>query len=106
MRFSAIKVLLIALLFLPCLAVADQGLRKAVKEKPVAYPEAARQAHLTGTVRLEIRIAPSGKVKKVDILGGNPILAAAAAADTVKDWEYEARPSETTQIVVVKFDQQ
>ena len=89
-----------------CLVFADAGARKPAKtNKPVEYPATARQMHLSGTVKLDLLIAASGKVKRVDIVGGHPVLAA-AAADTVKDWTYEAASSDTTQTVIIKFEQQ
>ena len=88
------------------LVFADQGARKPAKNnRPVAYPQTARQMHLTGIVKLDVLIAANGKVKKVEILGGNPVLAA-AAVDTVKEWSYEPAPSDTSETVIIKFDQQ
>ncbi len=104
MRSSIIRILT-ALVLLSGLVFADQGVRKpSPNNRPVAYPEAARQMHLSGAVKLELRIAANGKVKKVEIVGGNPVLAV-AAVDTVKDWTYEPAPADTYQTIVVKFDQ-
>lgn len=99
------RTLVILLVAVSCLAAADQVARKVVKNRPVTYPELARRMHISGTVRLDVAIAANGKVRKVDILGGHPILAT-AAADSVKGWEFEAAPADTTQTVVVKFDPQ
>lgn len=102
---SPIVRILAALVLLSGLVFADPGARKpSSNNRPVTYPETARQMHLSGAVKLELLIAASGKVKKVEIVGGNPVLAA-AAADTVKDWTYEAGPADTYQTIVVKFDQ-
>jgi hypothetical protein len=41
--------------------------------KPV-YPETLKQLNIGGTVRLRVSISAQGKVEKVRLLGGNPIL--------------------------------
>ena len=96
----------VALLLLSCgVAFAEPGARKPSRNnRPVTYPETARQMHLSGTVKLDVLIAASGKVKRVDVLGGHPVLAA-AAVQTVMDWTYEPASSDTSQTVIIKFDQ-
>ena len=65
------------------------------------YPELAKRNNISGTTRLELQVAPDGKVKTVKVLGGNPVLAQAAIA-AVSKWKYEPAPDEST--IVVKFD--
>jgi TonB family protein len=98
------KFVLIVVLTLGAFVFADTG-RKIVKQAPVAYPDMARRLHLAGNVKLEVQVLPNGKVKKVAVLGGHPILAN-AATETVAKWEYQPAPTETTESVLVKFDQQ
>ena len=106
MKVPLFRLFLSFVLLTSCLALADQGARKQSKNnRPVAYPATARQMHLAGTVRLEVLIGASGKVKKVDVVGGNPVLAA-AAVDAVRDWTWEPAPADTTESVIIKFDQQ
>ena len=103
MKYARMVVALV--LLSSCLVFADQGVRKpSSKNRPVPYPETARRMHLAGAVRLDVMIAANGKVKKVDVLGGNPVLAA-AAVNAVKDWTYEPAPSDSSETIVVKFDQ-
>ena len=105
MRSRVIRTIIGLILLSSCLAFADQGARKPAKNnRPVTYPATARQLHLAGTVKLDLLVAANGKVKKVEVLGGNPVLAA-AAAQAVKDWTYEPASSETSETVIVKFDQ-
>lgn len=79
-------------------AAADRRLRQRVE--PV-YPELAKRINLSGSVRLSVLVSPEGSVRKVEILGGNPVLGQ-AAVDAVKRWKYEAGPEETL-VVVVDF---
>lgn len=51
------------------------------------YPEAARDAHLSGIVRLSAMIGKDGQVKDVKILQGDFVLAD-AAAKAVGEWRY------------------
>lgn len=106
MKSPVIRMMVALVLLSSCLVFADQGARKPARNnRPVAYPQTARQMRLAGVVKLDVLVAASGKVKKVEVLGGNPVLAA-AAVDAVKNWTYEPASSDTSETVVVKFDQQ
>jgi TonB family protein len=56
------------------------------KVMPV-YPPLAKQAHLQGTVILNALIDRQGKVKGLELVSGEPLLAD-AAVDAVKQWVY------------------
>jgi protein TonB len=56
------------------------------KANPV-YPELARRAHVSGAVVLEAIIDEEGKVSKLKVLSGNPLLIDAAVG-AVKQWKY------------------
>jgi TonB family protein len=81
----------------------DQLQRKIKSRIPPAYPEIARKMSLTGVVRLEVLIAANGSVKDTKVIGGHPILAA-AAADAVKKWRFDSATAESTETIEVKFD--
>ncbi|HKW18186.1 MAG TPA: energy transducer TonB [Terriglobales bacterium] len=82
----------------------DQPLQRRVKSKvPPEYPEIARKMSLTGVVRLEVVISANGSVKDTKVIGGHPILAA-AAADAVKKWKFDPASAESTETVEFKFD--
>jgi TonB family protein len=61
------------------------------------YPVAARLMHIAGTVRLQAIIGKDGRVRDVEVLSGNPILAQAALA-AVREWRY--RPTELNHEIV------
>jgi TonB family protein len=67
------------------------------------YPETLKRLNIGGTVRLMVTIAPKGKVEKVEVLGGNPILGESATA-AVKQWLYTASHSRTVMEVSIPFD--
>lgn len=67
------------------------------------YPETLKQLHIGGTVRLALTISPKGTVERVALLGGNPILAE-AAAKAAKRWIYAPAPSQTTVEISVPFE--
>jgi TonB family protein len=52
------------------------------------YPEAARRAHVQGSVVLETLIGANGRVQQVSAVSGNPDLAGAAIA-AVRQWRYK-----------------
>jgi outer membrane biosynthesis protein TonB len=66
------------------------------------YSPLARRMNLAGAVKIEVIIAPNGKVKRTRILGGHPLLAVEAEKAAL-DSEFEAGPKETTQILEFKF---
>lgn len=57
------------------------------KVTPV-YPALARQARVQGVVVLEAEISTAGKIEKLKVLTGHPLLVQ-AALDAVKQWCYE-----------------
>lgn len=61
------------------------------------YPVAARLMHIAGTVRLHAIIGKDGRVRDLEVLSGNPILAQAAVA-AVREWRY--RPTQLNNEVV------
>jgi protein TonB len=54
--------------------------------KPV-YPALARQARISGVVRLEAVIAEDGTIRELRVLSGHPLLAP-NARDAVRQWRY------------------
>jgi TonB family protein len=78
-----------------------QESRKLKSGGQPGYPGIAKRYKLQGTVRLLAVIAPDGSVKEIKTLGGNAVLAQ-AAADAVKRWKYEPAPAEST--LFLKFD--
>lgn len=91
-----------AFLLFPPGGMKAQENRKLIKKAEPVYPELARKMNLTGTVKVEINVAPDGSVTQVHILGGNPVLAE-AVEDAVKHWKYASGPAETKRLEF-KFD--
>jgi len=76
--------------------------RAKTKVQPV-YPELARKMNITGTVKIEVVVAPNGTVKDARIVGGHPVLAT-AALDAARKWRFEPAPSESSGIIDFKFE--
>jgi TonB family protein len=68
-------------------ATEIQNLRLVEQVKPT-YPELAKLSRTEGTVVLQILITKDGKVSKVEIVSGPPLLTR-AAQDAVKNWKYK-----------------
>ena len=103
---------LLIFLTITCLAIAlgltgfaqDSSFDRKVKNKvPPNYPEIARKLGLSGTVKLEVVVAPNGSVKDTKVIGGHPILVS-AAQDAVKKWKFETASGESTGTVEFRFD--
>jgi len=79
----------------------EQSARKLLTRVSPKYPEYLQTHEIGGTVRLNVTVTPSGNVKSVTPLGGNPILVD-AAVDAVKQWKYA--PSESSDTFEVKLE--
>ena len=82
-------------------ASAQATARKVKNRVEPVYPELAKRNNISGSARVELLVAPDGRVKDVKVLGGNPVLVQAVMAAVVK-WKYEPAAEEST--VVIKFD--
>jgi protein TonB len=72
-----------------------------------SYPAAASLIQLEGTVELRAIIATDGSVRNLEVVRGNPILAA-AAVEAVREWRYQPTrlsgiPVEVETIITVQF---
>jgi len=61
---------------------------KRLESPPPKYPPLARQARVTGTVKLSVLLGADGAVQRLEVVDGHPLLIP-AALDAVKDWKYE-----------------
>jgi TonB family protein len=83
--------------------VQNEILRRAKSKVQPVYPELARKMNLTGTVKVEVVVAPNGTVKDAKVVGGHPVLAG-AALEAVRKWRFEPATVESTGIVDFKFE--
>jgi TonB family protein len=81
---------------------ADPAARKVVYRQPPEYPTIAAQMNIHGTVRLKVWVTSDGSVRRVEYIGGHPLLAE-SAVKAVKNWKYEPHPTESTLQLDVKF---
>jgi TonB family protein len=111
MAFTWSKKLLVvaaAALFAVSLAFAqttvEEGKRKVKTKVTPSVPELARRMNITGKVKIEVVIAPDGRVKSSRAVGGHPVLVQ-SCLDAIKEWKFEPAPEETTQMVEFDFKQ-
>jgi protein TonB len=62
---------------------------KIVRQVTPVYPPLARQARISGIVRLEAVISRSGTIESLQVMSGHPLLTQ-AALDAVRQWVYQA----------------
>lgn len=65
-------------------------------------PEVAKRMNLKGSVKLEVDIAPNGKVTAVRAMGGHPVLVE-SATEAVRAWEFDTAKASTTGPVTLVF---
>jgi len=78
--------------------------RKVIARTAPSYPELARRMHLSGKVKLELVIAPSGSVKSAKLVGGNPVFEK-SATDAAKQWRFEPAEKETKAVILLEFSE-
>jgi TonB family protein len=70
-------------------ATTDESKRKVKSKTAPAYPELARRMNVSGKVKIEVVIAPDGRVKSTRVIGGHPLLVQ-TCQDAVKEWKFMA----------------
>jgi TonB family protein len=88
---EAVKVLAV-------LSEKPKGERRLLVRAEPEYPRELQQRGIEGIVRLALTVSPKGSVERVQVLGGNPILAE-AAVKSVKQWIHS--PSVVTSVIDV-----
>ena len=81
----------------------NEIVRRAKSKVSPVYPDLARKMNITGTVKVQVTVAPNGTVKDAKVVGGHPVLAS-AALEAVKKWRFEPAPAESTGVVDFKFE--
>ena len=89
--------------FAHCQNESDGG-RKIVRKVEPHYPEVARRMNLSGTVKVIAVVAQDGNVKKVEAVGGSPVLVEAAQS-AISQWKY-APGAESREPIVLHFSPQ
>jgi len=105
LRHGAISALLLAAVW--CVVPThsqgqDAAKRRLIDHAAAAYPTLARSMALEGVVTVEALVEPDGSVKSVDIKGGHPVLAQ-AAANAIRRWRWESAAHESREAVEIKF---
>jgi len=98
----SLQIVFLASLLSGGLYAAAPPARKLVVHQNPEYPAIALQMSLHGTVRLRVWVTPQGSVRKVEYIGGHPLLAE-SAVKAVKDWKFEPASTETTELLEIKF---
>ncbi len=81
----------------------DELVRRAKTKVQPQYPEMAKKFNISGTVKIEVVVAPNGAVKEARVVGGHPVLAS-SALEAAKKWRFEPAGGESTGIIDFKFE--
>ena len=81
---------------------APEGRRQVVVKIAPEYPDAARRMRLGGTVKVIAVVGPDGKVKRLETVGGSPLLVQAAQR-AIAQWKYTPG-SESQESVELHFN--
>jgi TonB family protein len=97
-----LKSRLLCVMLLVANATAAASERKVIRQERPEYPALADKMALHGTVKLKIWISADGTVRRLEYIGGHPLLAE-AALKAVKNWKYEPAGKESTSTVELRF---
>jgi TonB family protein len=86
-------------------SVESAGSRAVKNEVSPIYPDIAKNLSLQGTVQLQAVVRADGTVREVHVVGGHPMLAAAAERAVMK-WRYQPGEKETRETVRITFSAQ
>lgn len=89
-------------LVLAAVNLPAQEARKALSNPVPRYPDLARNLRLSGVVKVQIVIAPDGKITSTKVLGGHPLFVS-SVEDTLKSWKYAPAGVETTAELTFNF---
>lgn len=75
-----------------------------VKLSPLRYPALARQARITGDVRVNVHVRPDGGVASAEALSGHPLLKS-GAVENARQSQYQCNgcPGETDYVLTYTF---
>jgi TonB family protein len=85
-------------------ATSNQPDAVLTKLFPLKYPPLARQARISGDVKLSIHVRPDGTVASAEALSGHPMLKSAAVEDAMKsEFECKGCTGETEYLLIYTF---
>jgi len=76
--------------------------RVVTKRVMPAYPDLARKVHAIGKVKLTVVVTPDGKVKRVAVIGGHPLLVV-PATEAAQQWLFAPASKESSELVIFDF---
>jgi TonB family protein len=77
--------------------------RKVIVMHDPEYPAVLKNGHFEGQVKIDATVLPNGTVSKVEVKGGNPILAQ-YASEAVMRWKYVPSSAQTIEEVTFNFN--
>lgn len=106
MRYALFSVLVFSYVVGPAISAqsqqsANDAPRRLVRKVEPQYPAEAKRLNLGGTVRVIAIVAPDGNVRKVEPVGGSPLLVQAAEG-AISQWKY-VPGGESKEIVELHF---
>lgn len=82
-------------------AASNEAGRKIIRKIDPRYPDLARKMNLHGTVKVVAVVATDGNVRKVETLGGSPLLVEAAQS-AISQWKFSPG-AESREVVELHF---
>jgi len=79
-----------------------EATRKILSRVDPVYPELANKMQIHGIVKVEAVVAPNGRVRSTQVIGGSPLLAR-AAVEAVAKWKWGPAPQETKELIQLNF---
>jgi TonB family protein len=92
---TAARTVLAMALILTALTLPAQDARRPISSPVPVYPEVAKRLRLVGVVKVQVVVAPDGRIKETRVIGGHPVLVS-SVEETLKNWKYAPASTEST----------
>ena len=103
-KLARLAVVAFVAMFLTLSVVNSQAQdgRQLLSHPTPVYSDFARKLGITGVVKVQVVIAPDGKIRQTKVIGGHPVLVD-AVQEALKNWRYAPASDETTAVLEFRF---
>lgn len=88
---------------LPLIQIASISTELPIEPALPKYPPIARAAHVGGSISMNLKVSPDGKVSDMSGVSG-PLLLQGATIDAARSWQFASSPNEHTETVKIDFN--
>jgi protein TonB len=100
--YAGTFLLLLGVFIIVAASPAQVSSRRVISRSAPTYPELAKKTHLSGKVKIEVEVNPTGWVISAKMVGGSPVFEN-SAIEAVRRWKFESAQNATKGVITVEF---